>query len=109
MRWSSDKTKDGTETIINMGFVLYFYHFFYSLLKYEYLYSFHAFSFSRSTIIGDAISTLLEWVGHSVLRLSHLGDWGTQFGMLIAHLQDTFPSYDKETPPISDLQAFYKV
>lgn len=62
----------------------------------------------RSTIIGDAISTLLEWVGHSVLRLSHLGDWGTQFGMLIAHLQDTFPTYDKETPPISDLQAFYK-
>jgi arginyl-tRNA synthetase len=37
-----------------------------------------------------------------------LGDWGTQFGMLIAHLQDKFPNYSEETPPIGDLQAFYK-
>eukprot|EP00106_Octopus_bimaculoides_P020201 XP_014787643.1 PREDICTED: arginine--tRNA ligase, cytoplasmic-like [Octopus bimaculoides] len=62
----------------------------------------------RSTIIGDAIATLLEWVGHDVLRLNHLGDWGTQFGMLIVHLQDKFPSFEKDSPPISDLQAFYK-
>lgn len=62
----------------------------------------------RSTIIGDSICRVLEFLNHDVLRLNHLGDWGTQFGMLIAHLQDEFPNYKTETPPISDLQAFYK-
>lgn len=38
-----------------------------------------------------------------------MGDWGTQFGMLIAHLQDMFPDYLTVSPPIGDLQAFYKV
>lgn len=41
----------------------------------------------RSTIIGDSICRLMEFLGHDVLRLNHLGDWGTQFGMLIAHLE----------------------
>lgn len=62
----------------------------------------------RSTIIGDSISRLLEYLGHDVLRLNHLGDWGTQFGMLIAHLEDRFPNYVNESPPIADLQSFYK-
>lgn len=62
----------------------------------------------RSTIIGDSIARLLEFLGHKVLRLNHLGDWGTQFGMLIAHLQDTFPNFATEPPPIADLQEFYK-
>lgn len=62
----------------------------------------------RSTIIGDSISRFLEFLGHDVLRLNHVGDWGTQFGMLIAHLQDRFPDYLKVSPPISDLQGFYK-
>ncbi|XP_042230937.1 arginine--tRNA ligase, cytoplasmic-like isoform X2 [Homarus americanus] len=62
----------------------------------------------RSTIIGDSICRLLEFLGHDVLRLNHLGDWGTQFGMLIAHLQDSFPDFAKKSPPIADLQAFYK-
>ncbi|KAK9710834.1 tRNA synthetases class I (R) [Popillia japonica] len=62
----------------------------------------------RSTIIGDSISRLLEYFGHDVLRINHLGDWGTQFGMLIAHLQDQFPNYLTQSPPIADLQAFYK-
>lgn len=62
----------------------------------------------RSTIIGDSISRLLEFLGYDVLRLNHIGDWGTQFGMLIAHLQDIFPNYAKESPPIGDLMAFYK-
>ena len=62
----------------------------------------------RSTIIGDVISRLLEFIGHEVFRVNHLGDWGTQFGMLIAHLEDTFPNYITESPPIEDLQAFYK-
>lgn len=62
----------------------------------------------RSTIIGDSVSRLLEFLGYDVLRLNHIGDWGTQFGMLIAHLQDIFPNYATESPPISDLMAFYK-
>ncbi|CAH4029941.1 arginine--tRNA ligase, cytoplasmic [Pieris brassicae] len=62
----------------------------------------------RSTIIGDSICRALEFLDHDVLRINHLGDWGTQFGMLIAHLQDKFPDYKTHSPPISDLQAFYK-
>ena len=37
-----------------------------------------------------------------------MGDWGTQFGMLLAHLQDTFPNYLTDAPSIGDLQAFYR-
>lgn len=59
----------------------------------------------RSTIIGDSVCRLLEFVGHDVLRLNHIGDWGTQFGMLIAHLMDKFPDYNKKVPPIGDLQV----
>ncbi|KAJ8712477.1 hypothetical protein PYW07_005319 [Mythimna separata] len=62
----------------------------------------------RSTIIGESICRILEFLGHDVLRINHLGDWGTQFGMLIAHLQDKFPDFKTVSPPISDLQAFYK-
>ena len=40
----------------------------------------------RSTIIGDGLARLLEWFGHEVVRANHLGDWGTQFGMLIEHM-----------------------
>lgn len=50
----------------------------------------------------------MEYLGHDVIRINHVGDWGTQFGMLIAHLQDKFPDYLQKSPPISDLQAFYK-
>merc|ERR1719341_32329 len=62
----------------------------------------------RSTIIGDSVCRLLEFLGHDVMRLNHTGDWGTQFGMLIAHLTDEFPNFRTESPPISDLMAFYK-
>ena len=57
----------------------------------------------------DSISRLCEYLGHDVLKLNHLGDWGTQFGMLITNLKDKYPTYKTESPPISDLQAFYKV
>ena len=63
----------------------------------------------RSTIIGDSICRLLEFLGHNVVRINHVGDWGTQFGMLLAHLEDRFPNFAEETPPIGDLQSFYKV
>lgn len=46
----------------------------------------------RSTIIGDTLSNLLSFAGHDVLRLNHVGDWGTQFGMLVEHLRDEFPA-----------------
>ncbi|CAL7949117.1 unnamed protein product [Xylocopa violacea] len=62
----------------------------------------------RSTIIGESIARLLEFLGHDVLRINHVGDWGTQFGMLITHLQDKFPDYLTVSPPITDLQSFYK-
>ncbi|XP_029159062.1 arginine--tRNA ligase, cytoplasmic [Nylanderia fulva] len=62
----------------------------------------------RSTIIGDSLARIFEYLGHYVLRINHIGDWGTQFGMLIAHLQDKFPNYLTVNPPIQDLQTFYK-
>ena len=45
----------------------------------------------RSTIIGDALARLFEFLGHDVLRLNHVGDWGTQFGMLIVYMQEQAP------------------
>ncbi|AFY61591.1 arginine--tRNA ligase [Synechococcus sp. PCC 6312] len=64
----------------------------------------------RSTIIGDAIARILEFQGHDVLRLNHVGDWGTQFGMLITHLRTAYP--DALTTPdaldLGDLVSFYK-
>lgn len=62
----------------------------------------------RSTIIGDSICRVLEYLGHDVLRVNHLGDWGTQFGMLIAELNDEFPDFLDKPPPIEDLVVFYK-
>ena len=62
----------------------------------------------RSTIIGDSICRVLESLGHNVERVNHIGDWGTQFGMLIAHLDSIYPNYLDETPNINDLQMFYQ-
>ncbi|GLG93400.1 Probable arginine--tRNA ligase, cytoplasmic [Gryllus bimaculatus] len=62
----------------------------------------------RSTIIGESLCRVLEFLNHDVLRINHVGDWGTQFGMLIAHLQERFPDFAENVPPIGDLQAFYK-
>lgn len=59
----------------------------------------------RSTIIGETLSRLLEFLGHDVLRLNHVGDWGTQFGMLIAYIDEEGLSYDAD---LSDLMAWYK-
>jgi len=62
----------------------------------------------RSTIIGDALARVLEFCGHEVERVNHVGDWGTQFGMLIGHLKRVFPDFATKPPPISDLQQFYR-
>ena len=64
----------------------------------------------RSTIIGDSISKIFEFRGYIVLRLNHIGDWGTQFGMLITQLKDLYSSDLKEIDriKISDLVEFYK-
>eukprot|EP00658_Telonema_sp_P-2_P056990 TRINITY_DN4544_c0_g1_i3.p1 TRINITY_DN4544_c0_g1~~TRINITY_DN4544_c0_g1_i3.p1 ORF type:complete len:470 (-),score=124.55 TRINITY_DN4544_c0_g1_i3:124-1533(-) len=62
----------------------------------------------RSTIIGESVARFLEFAGHNVERVNHVGDWGTQFGMLITHLMDTFPDFLNNRPPIADLQKFYK-
>lgn len=60
----------------------------------------------RSIVIGDAIVRLLNFLGHSTIRQSHLGDWGTQFGMLIQHLFDT--GQDPRAFSVSDLDVLYK-
>jgi arginyl-tRNA synthetase len=61
----------------------------------------------RSTIIGDALARLFEWAGHDVIRVNHLGDWGTQFGMLIEHMADLGgAAADEHT--LSDLTDFYR-
>ena len=62
----------------------------------------------RSTIIGESICRILEFKGYDVARVNHVGDWGTQFGMLINHLKEKFPDFLKEMPQLSDLNTFYK-
>jgi arginyl-tRNA synthetase len=62
----------------------------------------------RSTIIGESICRVLEFCGHRVSRINHVGDWGTQFGMLINHLRTAYPDFNEKPPNISDLTGFYK-
>ena len=64
----------------------------------------------RSTIIGDSIARILEFQGHDVLRLNHVGDWGTQFGMLICYLREAYPAAltTANALEIGDLVSFYK-
>lgn len=62
----------------------------------------------RGTIIGDAIVRILESVGHCVIRQNHVGDWGTQFGMLIAHLASLSDDDKALSRNLSDLETFYR-
>ncbi len=63
----------------------------------------------RSTIIGDALVRCLEFWGDKVIRQNHMGDWGTQFGMLIAHLEDKLAAgVDLEQVALADLEDFYR-
>ena len=64
----------------------------------------------RSTIIGDCIASIFEFRGYDVLRLNHVGDWGTQFGMLIAYLREAYPKAltTADALDIGDLVSLYK-
>jgi arginyl-tRNA synthetase len=64
----------------------------------------------RSTIIGDAVARLFEFLGHDVLRLNHVGDWGTQFGMLIAYMREEAPLVlaGKAKADLSALMSWYR-
>ena len=57
----------------------------------------------RSTIIGDAVARILEALGHTVIRQNHVGDWGTGFGRLVAHLNDL----GEDSERLDDLERFY--
>lgn len=61
----------------------------------------------RSTIIGDSVVRALEFLGNKVIRANHVGDWGTQFGMLIAYLEKMENEHASEME-LSDLESFYR-
>lgn len=69
----------------------------------------------RSTIIGDTLANVLTFAGHDVVRLNHVGDWGTQFGMLVEHMRDMYPEAltigrdnENKTVDLGDLVTLYK-
>ena len=71
----------------------------------------------RSTIIGECLARVLSFLGYEVLRLNHIGDWGTQFGMLIAYLKQAVPEMVQESDGshssstkivLSDLTHWYR-
>ncbi len=63
----------------------------------------------RSTIIGDCLANVFEFLGHRVEGVNHVGDFGTQFGMLVTHLEETQPdALEAGEADIADLEAFYK-
>jgi len=65
----------------------------------------------RSSILGETLCRILEFCGHEVHRLNHVGDWGTQFGMLIEFMKEAYPGFLEGTggmPDVSDLNSFYK-
>jgi arginyl-tRNA synthetase len=68
----------------------------------------------RSTILGDCICRLLEFLGHRVIRQNHIGDWGTQFGMLIRYMYQTVnvrrvgDALVGTWPDLTDIEAFYR-
>ncbi|MCL1052190.1 arginine--tRNA ligase [Shewanella abyssi] len=63
----------------------------------------------RSTIIGDSIVRSLEFMGHNVIRQNHVGDWGTQFGMLLAYMEELRAANGEQAQmELSDLENFYR-
>ena len=63
----------------------------------------------RSTIIGDSVVRTLEFLGHKVIRQNHVGDWGTQFGMLLAYMEELRAQNGEQAQlELSDLETFYR-
>ena len=64
----------------------------------------------RAAIIGECLSRILEFIGHDVIRISHIGDWGTPFGMLIAYLREAYPEAVTATEDLNlgELATFYR-
>lgn len=62
----------------------------------------------RSTIIGDAVTRTLEFQGQNVIRQNHVGDWGTQFGMLLAYMEELRAKDIEISKDLSDLEVFYR-
>src|SRR5260370_6325827 len=62
----------------------------------------------RATVVGDAVVRVLEFLGHNVVRAAHLGDWGTQFGMLIEHALDIGEQTTHDLLADGEFTAFYQ-
>ena len=62
----------------------------------------------RSSIIGDSVARTLEFLGHNVIRQNHVGDWGTQFGMLLAYMEEKRAEDAEISMQLSDLEVFYR-
>ncbi len=64
----------------------------------------------RSTIIGDSLALIFEFLGHQVTRLNHIGDWGAQFGMLIAYMREVAPEVlsGKSRAELEQLVSWYR-
>src|SRR5260370_15224289 len=62
----------------------------------------------RTTVVGDSIVRVLELLGHTVIRANHLGDWGTQFGMLLEHLIDVGEEATYAQLAAGEINAFYQ-
>jgi arginyl-tRNA synthetase len=62
----------------------------------------------RTTVVGDAVVKILEYLGHDVIRANHLGDWGTQFGLLIEHLLDVGEDAARQQLSAGEINTFYQ-
>lgn len=62
----------------------------------------------RTTIMGESMSRIQEFLGHKVYRINHLGDWGTPFGMLICQLKETHPEFPNKLVSLAELTNVYK-
>jgi arginyl-tRNA synthetase len=62
----------------------------------------------RTTVVGDAIVRVLEYLGHTVIRANHIGDWGTNFGMLLEHMLDVGEDVTRDVLAAGDINAFYQ-
>jgi arginyl-tRNA synthetase len=62
----------------------------------------------RTTIVGDSVVRVMEYLGDPVIRANHIGDWGTQFGMLLEHLLDVGEESANEQLAAGEINAFYQ-